>query len=954
MSYNSLFGLGVNSADPNLTSWFRLQEISGIDFTGHVANITGTFYGDTSFTTGVGPKNYLPSCIDFDGVGEYIQIPASLCVYGSDQRTYGIWFSTDDSPVDGTRPMWDMGRNTSATAGRGIRANTEDGTVSVGYYGHRQIATKNNISLNEWNHSVTVVLSGAANTDDTEHYINGSGQSMTDESGSPQSMNTGDPLNSTLARGNSGSPVFFDGRLAEFFSFNRALNSQEVQEIYSGPEPINQIAPTISGNNTVGSTLICDPGTWGLDSLFSNLDNGTINYQYQWYSNGSAIAGATGSTYTIQGSDAGYEIKVLVSAYNDGGNDSTADTFSSPITGQSNTPSFNNLFGLGNNLADANLEGWWPLQETSGNSTDDYSDNNYNGSVGGPDISTRTGVGPNNWLETSIIFNNDTNEKISVGIIDITGWNSISWGGWVEKNTASNGIPFSLVHSASDDIRIYTSNTNTANIGIDDGTAYSVSIDPFNTSTWYSLFGSFGTGHLSAYENGSYIGGTSGSFSFSTANGTLYFGSRAASFPLDGRLANIFLFSKKISSEEALEIYSGPEPINYVAPTLSGNNTVGSTLTCNPGTWGLDIPFSGRTNGAITYQYQWYSNNEELTGETGSTYMIQESDVGSGINVLVSAYNDGGNDITANTFSLSSTGEANIITSPYASGGTITISGDYYIHTFTGTSGNFNTFENLQVEYLVLGGGGGGGHELGGGGGAGGLLHNIGSPSFLAANIYPVIVGDGGIGGVNRGNRGGNGGFSSFNNIEASGGGGGGAGQFIAGYANQPTGLDGGCGGGGSATVDLAGPGGSGVQGYNGGNGSYNGTNTSNNYGGGGGGMGSPGIDANGGPGAGGSGVLLNITGTPTYYAGGGGGSRRSVSTWVAEGGIGGGGDGGYSGFPPTNGTDYLGGGGGGGPNHAYPGADGGKGVVIIRYQAPESQSQQNFIYKLNTRVYQS
>ena len=55
-----------------------------------------------------------------------------------------------------------------------------------------------------------------------------------------------------------------------------------------------------------------------------------------------------------------------------------------------------------------------------------------------------------------------------------------------------------------------------------------------------------------------------------------------------------------------------------------------------------------------------------------------------------------------------------------ATGGTITTSGSYTIHTFTdsGTFGATNAPIGFSVDYLVVAGGGGGGY---GGGGAGGM-----------------------------------------------------------------------------------------------------------------------------------------------------------------------------------------------------------------------------------------
>ena len=84
-----------------------------------------------------------------------------------------------------------------------------------------------------------------------------------------------------------------------------------------------------------------------------------------------------------------------------------------------------------------------------------------------------------------------------------------------------------------------------------------------------------------------------------------------------------------------------------------------------------------------------------------------------------------------------------------ATGGTVTESGDYKIHTFTGdgcfvVSCGGNSAGSSTVNYLVVAGGGGGGSRRAGGGGAGG--HRTGFPSPagttpVSATTYPITVG---------------------------------------------------------------------------------------------------------------------------------------------------------------------------------------------------------------------
>jgi hypothetical protein len=287
---------------------------------------------------------------------------------------------------------------------------------------------------------------------------------------------------------------------------------------------------------------------------------------------------------------------------------------------------------------------------------------------------------------------------------------------------------------------------------------------------------------------------------------------------------------------------------------------------------------------------------------------------------------------SSKTYSIQCEGEGEVLSNiasvtinvgapSYATGGTITTSGAYTIHTFT-VSGTFNPGSLISsVDVLVVAGGGAGAKELaGGGGGAGGVIYSSGK-AVTSGQDYSVTVGTGGLFGTLRGGDGGN---STFSNLIAVGGGGGGGSSG----SNPPyiNGNPGGSGGGGG-TGWGAGTGGLGTtgQGKNGGNG----WDTTPRMGGGGGGAGvagALGVYATGTGGKGGDGIQNSITGTATYYGGGGGGG--DTSNKGGSGGLGGGGHG-VSGV--VAGTAGTGGGGGAGVN----GGAGGSGIVIIRYLTP-------------------
>ncbi|MBI3335791.1 MAG: hypothetical protein HY001_04835 [Candidatus Portnoybacteria bacterium] len=259
-----------------------------------------------------------------------------------------------------------------------------------------------------------------------------------------------------------------------------------------------------------------------------------------------------------------------------------------------------------------------------------------------------------------------------------------------------------------------------------------------------------------------------------------------------------------------------------------------------------------------------------------------------------------------------------------ATGGTITTSGGYTIHTFT-SSGTFTPNGAGTVEYLVVGGGGGGGslseNSVGaGGGGAGGFRTATGFA--VTAQAYTITVGAGGSGAQTPTN----GSDSVFGTITATGGGRGG---YRASGA-YTSGGNGGSGGGGISTSATPGGTGTSGQGFGGGNGN------SGNAGGGGGGAGAVGTNSSTNAGDGGAGIASSISGASVTYAGGGGGGIHTTGS-AGAGGSGGGGAGGAFNSTGNNATANTGGGGGGsgsGSGGTYPssGGNGGSGIVIIRY----------------------
>jgi len=323
---------------------------------------------------------------------------------------------------------------------------------------------------------------------------------------------------------------------------------------------------------------------------------------------------------------------------------------------------------------------------------------------------------------------------------------------------------------------------------------------------------------------------------------------------------------------------------------------------------------------------------KSLTGSATSTTWVSETsattnqrfhiDIGTAAvvtRIYYENYHDSGGDTDkgVQNFTLWGSNGTGII----ASGGSITYSGGYKIHTFT-SSGTFSVTRGGDVEYLVVAGGGGGGGKPAatsgsGGGGAGGMRTGT---LAVTSQPYSITVGGGGTGGAAAGAVGTKGTDSTFATVTSEGGGYGG-GTTGGGSASGGTG-----GSGGGSDYNATKAAGTSGQGSAGGAGCL-----ASGYGGGGGGgksaVGADGAINSGGKG--GNGTASSISGSSVSYAGGGGGGIAVAFGTGGAGGTGGGGGGG-TGTAGTNGTANTGGGGGGASGGA--GGNGGSGIVIIRY----------------------
>jgi hypothetical protein len=402
---------------------------------------------------------------------------------------------------------------------------------------------------------------------------------------------------------------------------------------------------------------------------------------------------------------------------------------------------------------------------------------------------------------------------------------------------------------------------------------------------------------------------------------------------------------------------------NYSATYLEGTGSAASSSRLSNQSYivsGNAIGLSTSNPALVIFQIQNYSNT--TTYKSALIRYAQTNGAAPGVSASVGLWRNtaaitdininaqGGNLTTGTVVSLYGIRAEGTSPAPKATGGAIYSDSTYYYHVF-GSTGTFTPLQSLTADYVVVAGGGGGGGTTGGGGGAGGFYST--TSASLTATGYTVTIGAGGAGGTNNGSSGSagtQGTNTSFNSITRTGGGGGST------SPNSPTypATTGGSGGGGSRSGSSQ-PGAAGnagsyspVEGYAGGDNYRLGGVYGTGGGGGAGGVGQAGTstyDGAGGIGAtsalitsivnaSGVGQLVSSTG---YIAGGGGGASGDSASTTPTGASGGNGGGGKGGSGTTYAVSGQAGTGSGGGGSAYfggylSGANGGSGVVVIRY----------------------
>ena len=373
-----------------------------------------------------------------------------------------------------------------------------------------------------------------------------------------------------------------------------SATSAQTATVAAAPSPpVNTAPPVISGTTTVGSTLTTTDGTW----------SGTPTLTRRWQrctTTCANITGATGATYVLVSADAGRQLQVVVTATNSAGTATATSAKTATITQvpvNTAAPVISGTTTVGSRLTTTN--GTW-----SGSPTPTYTRQWQRCATTCADIAGATGM-------TYLLVAADAGQKLQVVV---TATNSAGSASATSAQTATiNGSP--PVNTASPVISGTTTVGST--LTTTNGT-WSGSPTPTYTRQWQrcattcaDIAGATGTTYV-------LVAADAGQKLQVVVTATNSAGSASA------------------TSAQTATI-SGSPPVNTAAPVISGTTTVGSTLTTTNGTW------SGSP--APTYARQWQRCNAgcaNISGATGTTYVLVAADAGQKLQVMVTATNSAG------------------------------------------------------------------------------------------------------------------------------------------------------------------------------------------------------------------------------------------------------------------------------------------------------------------------
>ncbi|MBV8257486.1 MAG: hypothetical protein JO073_06665 [Actinobacteria bacterium] len=372
--------------------------------------------------------------------------------------------------------------------------------------------------------------------------------------------------------------------------------------------PANVTLPTLAGDAIVGSTLTATLGTW---------DDSTAALVFDWRrcdssGNCTTIDGANGLTYVLTGDDVGFQIRIRVTATNDGGSTTARSTLTAAVTKPIPVPP---------------------------------------SATGAPFVSGSASLGatltanPGTWTDPAATFAFQWQRCDSSGACSP-----------LAGATSATYTPTADDLGQSLRVEVTATGTNGAAATVDSATVGPVTRPAPSASAAPRITGTPTVGATLTGDGGTW-NDSSATFAYQWQRCDATGGSCAA---IAGATASTYTpTTDDQGSQIRLEVtatdaagtgvadsapvgpVAPPAPTSTAAPSVSGDATVGSTLTAAAGTW---------SDPAATISYQWQSCDSTgactpIAGAAGSTYVVAAGDVGNTIRVEVTATNAGGSGV---------------------------------------------------------------------------------------------------------------------------------------------------------------------------------------------------------------------------------------------------------------------------------------------------------------------
>lgn len=428
--------------------------------------------------------------------------------------------------------------------------------------------------------------------------------------------------------------------------------------------PTNVVPPSITGSAIVGSAVFMSVGVW------NGFPTPTYTVQWQRSPNGATawanISGATGSSYVVQAGDAGYYLRVFVTATNSEGLNTASSTPTVQVAPASVAPT--------NSIVPA-----------------------ITGSPIAGNVLTSTGGTWNGYPVPMLTYQWQRSDNGTTGWTNIAGANSSSY----------------ILQAA--DVTKYVRSTVTATNTVGTASANSsatlqiTGVAPVNTSS-PSVSGILTVGSTLSLDGGTWTGVPAPTFTYQwqrSDDGSTGWadisGATASTYVLQagdsGKYVRVQVTGTNSTAAATANSASTAQvgtslsaPVNVSVPTFTGTVTSGQTLLGASGSW------TGNPSPSYAYKWQRSANGTsgwaDIFGATSINYTLQAADYGQYVRLQVTGTNTQGSSTGNSASSTQVAGVAPANTTAPSFTGTTTAG-----QLLTGASGTWNGVPSPTYAY---------------------------------------------------------------------------------------------------------------------------------------------------------------------------------------------------------------------------------------------------------------